>query len=646
MRKISYFVPYPELIPVVRRLMDQPCYEGIFANASIRYFPQMYDLEVEDDCDLVIARGYSVHVIRERFSGAIIEIPITGSDIVNAIALCRKNTDCRKIGLIGDYSNMKDIQSMSSLFNINFEVYVIDNPDQIEDMVKCAIDEGCDALISGSYANKCVIKNGFHVYSGIIENSEEAMERALNSAAGLLKNMEYEANQMELLRLLAENVTDGLIFVDNKERIRIANANVVKIFPNRKPVSGKYFQEEFSFMSRNYLKAYRDKQNLDNEIYRAWDMNIAVDFTPVMINGHYKGMLITIHDIGRLQQKEARIRTKLNEMGLYAKYEFSDVIHKSQVMEHLIERARKFASVTSNVLVYGETGTGKELIAQSIHNASKRKDGPFVAINCASFPENLLESELFGYEEGAFTGAVKGGKAGLFEQAHGGTLFLDEVSELPVSFQGKLLRVLQEREVRRVGGKKVVKIDVRIITATNKILKEMTREGLFREDLLYRLDVLNLSIPPLRERKEDTRLLAEHFLLKYREQFGTCADHFTEEAIKLLCSYPFKGNIRELRNIVERLSVTVQDTVVHALDVEESLGLGDTGRGVMQMQQGQQIQPMNQDIETEGGGIRNIQKEEIEELLRECDYNKSEVARRLGINRTTLWRKMGKMGLL
>lgn len=197
MRKITYFVPYPELAPVVRRLMDQPCYKGVFANASIKYFPRMYDLEVEDGCDLVIARGYSIHVIRERFNGAIVEIPITGSDIVNAIAQCREHTDCQKIGLIGDYSNMKDIQSMSSLFNINFVVYVIDNPDQIEDMVKRAIEEGCDALISGSHANKCVIKNGFKVYSGIIENSEEAIGRALNSAASLLKNMEYEANQME-----------------------------------------------------------------------------------------------------------------------------------------------------------------------------------------------------------------------------------------------------------------------------------------------------------------------------------------------------------------------------------------------------------------------------------------------------------------
>lgn len=636
MRKIIYFVPYPELIPVVRRLMDQPCYEGIFINASIKYVPRMYDLEVDDDCDLVIARGYSIYVIRERYKGAIVDIPITGSDIVNAIAQCRKNTNCKKIGLIGDYSNVKDIQSMSSLFNINFVVYVIDSPEQIETMVKRAIDEGCDALISGSHANKCVIENGFNVYSGIIENSEEAIMRALKSASELIKNMENEANQMEMLRLLAESVTDGLIFVDEKECISVANANVCKLFPNRGPIAGKKFSTEFSFMTRNFLKAQRDRQHLDNEIYRTRDMSIAVDFAPVIINHIYKGMIITIRDIGRLQQREAQIRSKLNEMGLYAKYEFSDIIHQSYTMEHIIERARKFASVTSNVLVYGETGTGKELVAQSIHNASKRKNGPFVAINCASFPENLLESELFGYEEGAFTGAVKGGKAGLFEQAHNGTLFLDEVSELPVSFQGKLLRVLQEREVRRVGGKKVIKINVRIIAATNKNLKKLTMEGLFRQDLLYRLDVLNLSIPPLRKRREDIGLLAEYFLKKYKEQFETNAGYFTEEAMDLLCSYPFMGNIRELRNIVERLSVTVQDTMVRYSDVEESLGMNEN----------EEQAPMPVRTDTIPVNLDSIQKDEIVRLLKVCGYNKSEVARRLGINRTTLWRKMGKLGLL
>lgn len=615
--------------------MDDPGYNGIFSNALIKYYPRMYDIEVDDDCDLVIARGYSVHVIRERFKGAIVEIPITGSDIVNAIAQCRKNTDCQKIGLIGDYSNVKDIQSMSSLFNINFVAYVIDSPQQIEDMVKRAIEEGCDAIISGSHANKCVIKNGYNVYSGIIENSEEAIMRSLKSAASLIKNMENEANQMEMLRLLAENVTDGLIFVDDKDCIRIANANVCRMFLNRGSIAGKMFSNEFSFLNRNFLKARRENQHLDNEIYRTRDMNIAVDFSPVVIQGFYKGMIITIRDIGRLQQREAQIRSKMNDMGLYAKYEFHDIIHQSLVMEHVIERARKFASVTSNVLIYGETGTGKELVAQSIHNASKRKRGPFVAINCASFPENLLESELFGYEEGAFTGAVRGGKTGLFEQAHNGTLFLDEVSEIPISFQGKLLRVLQEREVRRVGGKKVVKIDVRIIAATNKNLKKMTSEGMFRQDLLYRLDVLNLTLPPLRRRKEDIELLARHYLLKYKEQFGTSADSIAEEAMALLCRYPFMGNIRELRNIIERLSVTVQGTTVQYSDVEESLDINETEESLQKAEI----------ITTVPVNIAAVRKEEIIRLLEECGHNKSEVARRLGVNRTTLWRKMCKMGL-
>lgn len=188
----------------------------------------------------------------------------------------------------------------------------------------------------------------------------------------------------------------------------------------------------------------------------------------------------------------------------------------------------------------------------------------------------------------------------------------------------------------------MIKIDVRIIAATNKNLKQMTLEGLFRENLLYRLDVLNLPLPPLRKRREDIRLLAEHYLIEYKEQFETCADHFTEEAMALLGSYPFMGNIRELRNIVERISVTAQDRAVQVLDVEESLGLGEYDRQIQTAGQVRQIQDPGAGASYE----KNIQKEEIERLLKECGHNKSEVARRLGLNRTTLWRKMGKMGLL
>ena len=217
-------------------------------------------------------------------------------------------------------------------------------------------------------------------------------------------------------------------------------------------------------------------------------------------------------------------------------------------MDQIKRMAQKFATSNSTVLIYGQTGTGKELFAQSIHNASPRRDFPFIAINCAAIPENLLESELFGYEEGSFTGAKKGGKAGYFELAHGGTLFLDEISEMNINLQNRLLRVLQEKEVIRVGGNAIINVDVRIIAASNKNLKILVNQSQFRQDLYYRLNILSICLPPLENRKEDIPLLIEAM----KQEMG---GHFTltEDAMKLIQSTRFEGNVRELRNLVERL---------------------------------------------------------------------------------------------
>ena len=226
-------------------------------------------------------------------------------------------------------------------------------------------------------------------------------------------------------------------------------------------------------------------------------------------------------------------------------------------MKQLIEKAKRFALSDSNILLYGESGCGKELFAQSIHNFSAYSRGPFLAINCATLPEALLESELFGYAEGAFTGAKKGGNQGLLELANYGTLFLDEIGEMPLSLQSRLLRVLQDKSVRRIGGNKNVPVNVRIIAATNRDLRQMVKEGTFRGDLFYRIDVLRLNIPPLRERKEDIPLIIEELLINFtRERAQSFA--FTADQIQRLMEYNWYGNVRELRNFVERVLANSQ----------------------------------------------------------------------------------------
>jgi len=248
----------------------------------------------------------------------------------------------------------------------------------------------------------------------------------------------------------------------------------------------------------------------------------------------------------------------------------SEVIHRSKNMEQLLEMLKKVANVDTTILINGETGVGKEVIAKYIHNISNRNKGPFIKVNCGAIPENLIEAELFGYEKGAFTGARSEGKPGLIEVANGGTLFLDEIAEIPQSLQVKLLRVLQEKEFIKVGGVKNIKVDVRIIAATNKDLKQMVKNGEFREDLYYRLNVVPVTIPPLRERPVDIPILAHHFLVKYNEKYGY-AKQLTKEVIECFMKYPWPGNVRELENIIERLIVTSEGNQITINDLPSEL---------------------------------------------------------------------------
>jgi transcriptional regulator with PAS, ATPase and Fis domain len=296
--------------------------------------------------------------------------------------------------------------------------------------------------------------------------------------------------------------------------------------------------------------------------------------------------------------------------------------------------AGEVAKSPSTVLLTGETGTGKELFAQAVHNLSNRFNQPFIAINCGALPADLVESTLFGYAEGAFTGARKTGQAGAFEQANGGTLFLDEVSEMPFDLQVKLLRVLQEREVIRVGEAKPLPVDVRIIASTNKPLPELITAGRFRMDLYFRLNVFEIVIPPLRERRDDLIALTDFFLKKFSSMFGKSVQEITPEAMNALASYSWPGNIRELQNCLE-YAFTVIDKSSRSITPECLPPAIGSYRPAKAQELSLYDEHMNQ-----------TERELVAKALALCGNNKAETARRLGINRTTLWRILKKHRLV
>lgn len=322
---------------------------------------------------------------------------------------------------------------------------------------------------------------------------------------------------------------------------------------------------------------------------------------------------------------------------LQAKYTFDDIIAKSKLLQHFKQRAKSFSKTDLPILITGESGVGKELFAHAIHNASARSDKPIVCINCAAIPDTLLESELFGYEAGSFTGANKSGKLGKFEVANGGTIFLDEIGDLPPMMQSKLLRVLQENQIEKIGSSESKDIDVRIIAATNVDLVEKIETKQFRSDLYYRLNVLNLNIPSLRERPEDIPLLIEHFKSLFYQKNGIYKT-FSKEALKILSAYPWPGNVRELKNIVYRLLVIAETSEIDYSIIPQDILEKRYAFYTDYYDPHDIIENKN----TLNNIMRDIESQIIEDTLKLCDNNKSKTADLLGIKRMTLYRKIKK----
>jgi DNA-binding NtrC family response regulator len=335
-------------------------------------------------------------------------------------------------------------------------------------------------------------------------------------------------------------------------------------------------------------------------------------------------------DVHRLREENRSLREALGQ-----RYEFKNIVAQSPKMQQVLATVARVAPTSSTVLLGGESGVGKDLVARAIHEHSRRASGPFVKINSTAIPENLLESELFGYEKGAFTGAV-GSKPGKFELADKGTLFLDEIGDVPPATQVKLLRVLQEREFERLGGTRTVKVDVRLVAATNRDLRAALEQGAFREDLYYRLNVVPINIPALRDHKEDVPALVDHFIKQQAHEAGKTITGISPEAMRILVNFHWPGNVRELRNIIERAIALSPGGRIEAADIQ--LDIGPPRPGATPSGSGIPFPP-------EGVSLDEFEDEIIREALRRAAGNKSQAARLLGLSRNALRYRLSKMGV-
>lgn len=340
-------------------------------------------------------------------------------------------------------------------------------------------------------------------------------------------------------------------------------------------------------------------------------------------------MLLTVEKA--LELSELRTENQALREELTQRYDFDRIVGRSEKMQDVFQAAKRVAATRATVLLGGESGSGKGMLAQAIHKNSRRSNAPFVKITCSAIPENLMEAELFGYEKGAFTGAIKS-HVGKFEQADGGTVFLDEIGDVPPAVQVKLLRVLQERDFERLGGDKTIQVDVRVIAATNQDLRAALEQGAFREDLYYRLNVVPINLPALRERKEDIDELAVHFLERFSEDLGASASSISPAALEKLRGYHWPGNVRELENIIQRAMVMTEGEVIQPQDIHLDNAQGASPNGSVTFL-------------PDGMTLEQYEQELIREAMRRADNNKSQAARLLGLTRNALRYRLGQMGI-
>ncbi|MDF2501069.1 MAG: norR 20 [Anaerosporomusa subterranea] len=567
---------------------------------------------------VLVSRGLTYRLIAERLSDvSVIEIPFSGYDLLRAYQETVKlSTQAAVVESLTVLEGMASIEAILSAPDAIIKVNIDDYPEYAS-AVAMAIDLQADCVIGNQAVVFEAERRG--VKGVLLRSGHEALQIALEAARQMLALHGIRDANARQTDVIINTVDSGVLALDARGELTAVNSEARRLLNIDGDAAGEWVER-----MRQYLKL---GEKLTGKIERIGSMELVVNYLPIVAGGSVVGIVATLQELRRLQDIEHKTRQEMSSRGRVAKYTFLDIETRSSEMQRALEEAKRFACFDSTVLIQGETGVGKEYFAHAIHQAGTRRKGPFVVVNCAAIPENILESELFGYSEGAFTGAKKGGKMGLFEQAHGGTIFLDEIGEMSELLQARLLRVLQEHEVYRLGDDRIIPVNIRVIAATNRDLQQMVRERRFREDLYYRLDVLTLDIPPLRERTEDIAYFVRNFIREFSSQYRTVVDRIEPQAMELLTGYDWPGNIRELHNVVGRLT---------ALSLGKSITTQDVLRVLAKRMDLSAPPPATR-------SLKGAEDEAIREALAKTNGNKQKAAEILGIGRVTLWRRLKEL---
>lgn len=579
-------------------------------------------------CDVVVGAGAHGAYLRQHLSQPVALVKVGGFDLMAALSKARLISD--RIAVVMHLHISPELIRFAGLFALPLELRAYETTDDARLCIHELAQLGIKAIVGPGLIANLAYEAGLE---GVLVYSLDSVRAAFEDAIAIASAKLAEKSRRAQLDSVLRHLNDGVVAVDMAGRIVTMNPAVEKLTGTAiKETLGKPVQSVLADLKLGQVltRGLSDIGSVEDMAGRS----IVVDRVPLFDEGVQTGAIFTLHGSSTLERAVSKLRAHSQRKSRAARYRLDDVVAESPQMQNVVRQCAIFAAHSdAAVLISGQSGTGKELLAQGIHNASRRKRAPFVAINCGAFTETLLESELFGYEEGAFTGASRHGKVGLFEAANQGTLFLDEIGEMPLHLQTRLLRALQEKEITRVGGVDAVPVDVRIVAATHRDLIAMVRMGTFREDLFYRLNILQVAVPPLLGRSEDIQVLGVRLIenaLRRADREGL-ADALLHVALPPMQAYPWPGNVREMENFVERLAMAclVADRAPRRHEIKSMLA-----------EMGNPSAPDLSTARSMTSERRSHDSELARAMLATCGGNHDEAAKRLGISRTTLWRKL------
>jgi Transcriptional regulator containing PAS, AAA-type ATPase, and DNA-binding domains len=620
---IAFIAPYERMRATAQSIVDAKGYPANVYLGNMETGVEEARKALCNGAKVIISRGWTGRMIREALGIEVIDIKVSLCDILDYIY--RYTTPSTRIALAGYNSVIQMAEPVCSILGRQYATFEFDGSVLSSSAVD-AIERWKPDIVVGDVV-ACRLAESRSIKFQLMESTEATMIDAFEHAMLVLNNMQRQVDNAAKLSVVLNCTKEGAILLNSHGEIEEVNLGGCGLLRStREELLGTPFLDIFNCPELD--AALKAGKILKNALISVMGQAFVLDL--VITDPLEKGTaaVILFQKVKHVQETESSIRKKLFAKGFYAKYTFEDIIHNSPVMADLIQTARAYSATECNIMIQGETGTGKELFAQSIHNAGPLKNGPFVAINCAALPGALLESELFGYAPGAFTGALSSGKPGLFELAHNGTLFLDEITEMDIFLQSRLLRALQAKEILRLGDDRVIPVNVRIIAASNVVPLAAIEDGKLRADLFYRLNVLDLRIPPLRERGGDASHLFLHYLAVYAKKWGIVISPPPARYLRALDSAPWPGNVRELENLAEKY------VVLQHLPASENLLLSNCAPPLAKAEKNTSgdesldqviMAYVHASLEREGGNI-------------------SKAAKSLGISRNTLKRWQAKTG--